>query len=969
MKYLVVLLIGLLSNVYGQNGQIIGVVKDAEGTLPGVSVRLNEQWHTVSDMEGHFQFDMLPSGNYELKIAYLGYQQLEKKINLKPDEILDLGQIKIELSTTELAEVSVLGSLRQGGRSKAVTMIRISDKNLSVISAEGIARSPVRGTAQIIRQAPGVAVRENKVSLRGTPAEWTTSLINGDPLPTADEHDASRVFNFEVLPANLIDYIVINRTVTPDMDGDNIGGIINFMTKAPVEEELFSIDVSGGYDVLSRRPLGMGNFIYGNSSKNKRFSYVVNGSIGVENNSKDAPSVAYGTNYNHSLARLQLDRDREFRQTVGANAAISYKANSALTLGANFMLGMVSEDEHRTRTSFNWSDGSGQRIRLWNSSGLYLHNLYGGAITANWKPSPKLSIDARVASYSNSFRFGKTPSVIDGAPNGNYTIEYISPLLEYTDMIETNFFGEVHDPNHPTDPNPYPYKMLDIDNPYGTGGDHYNNIQPRYTRLDGTTDPLTASDFYLSSAFADMNSTWEKDPITGKIDLNYKHNNALSFKTGMRFRKKEGERSVNFFEYRLLPGTGRMSLSNEQTTAFDPNNDFLNEWNNPYSNSLFPMLTRDRLNTFIKDHQDSLVALPMDLNNNEYMYWAGSSYRYTEDVMAGYVMADWKPSPQLTLTGGLRIEHTRLRQNSDTIVSDFNAPVGIAAQRVSIDRNYLALLPSLNALYTIDRSSNLRGAVSRTFHRPNFEQTKPGFAMFDRFSYLFTFGNPGLKPTYAINLDLNYQYFWGTKGMFSIGAYYKHIDDHIFVTNEVDEGNQVPGYVVKSYRNAERSYVAGVEILLEKQLTFLPGLLSGLGVAANVTYAHSRMDVPGRSFPQALTEQTPLMYNLSLFYEKGRINSRAMLNHTGAFATELNLFTDIRTNELIHDNTDFDVFVGSMLSLDYQFGYTISKSINIYANVNNILNTAYRTYRGVPERPLSTIYTRQKFYLGFRFNL
>jgi outer membrane receptor protein involved in Fe transport len=129
------------------------------------------------------------------------------------------------------------------------------------------------------------------------------------------------------------------------------------------------------------------------------------------------------------------------------------------------------------------------------------------------------------------------------------------------------------------------------------------------------------------------------------------------------------------------------------------------------------------------------------------------------------------------------------------------------------------------------------------------------------------------------------------------------------------------------------------------------------------------MDVPGRTKSQSLPEQTPLMYNAALFYEKGKLNTRLAFNYTGAFSTELNLFTDVVTNELVHNNTDYDVFVAEMYSLDYQFSYAVSKRFNLYANVNNILNTPYRTFIGVPERPIQTTYTRQKFYVGLRFNL
>lgn len=971
MKYLLFLVTVMLAGgaIQAQKGNLKGAVADRSEQLPGVAVSIEGKASAFTDHDGSFMLVDLDTGSYTLRLTYAGYRTYEQDIKVLPGQTTDLGTLQLKATDNLINEVQVTGDYRQGGQAKAINMTKIATRSISVLSSEAIGKSPVRGTAFVIRQAPGVAVKDDKVSLRGTPADWTAALLNGDRMPTADEKDASRVFNFEVFPVSLIDYIVVNRTVTPDLEGDNIGGVIDFITKAPAPEKTFNLDLSSGYDAITRKPLLSGSFLWGNSTSDRKFSYVINGSYSNDNYGKDAPTVAYGTNYNHSLARLQLDRVRGQRHTIGLNAAADYQVTSALKLGINVMGGKMTEDQYRSRISYNWSDGSGARIRLQDTRGIFDHELYGAALNVSWKLSEKLKLEGRVASYYNRFQYGHTPQAGEGAPNGNYTMEYISPLLQFTDMIQTNFMGGPYDPNNPKDPYAYPYKMLDIDNPYQTGGDHYNNIQPKYEQLDGNPRPLTPSDYYLSSVFADMNTTWERDPIVGRLDLHYQVSNRLKLRAGFKYRNKEGERKVSFFEYRINPTLPRIFLSDQETTAFDPQNNYLKEWGTPYAGTFQPALTRDQLNRFVDQHTDALLPKPMDLTNNNYNQWIGSSYSYTEKVIAAYVMGEWKPAERLSLTGGIRVEHTSMSQTSDTIVNDEHAPVGINAAPVHMSRSYTALLPSLSVLFTPDERSNIRAAVSRTFHRPNFEQTKPGYALFDRDQYLYIFGNQDLKPTYALNFDLSYEHFWGTKGMFSIGGYYKHITDHIFRTNQIDEAQTMNGFVVKGYQNAQSSFVAGMEVLIDRKLDFLPGFWNGFGVSANLTYSYSRMSVPGRSQSQPLTEQTPVMYNAALFYEKGKISTRLNLNYTGAFSTELNLFSDVYTGRPVHDNTDYDVFMGAMYSLDYQFAYALTKRFSIYGTVNNILNAPFRTYVGVPERPLQTEYYRQKFYLGVKFHL
>ncbi|WP_118975655.1 TonB-dependent receptor [Taibaiella koreensis] len=971
MKYgfTIALMIGGSVTLMAQKGNVKGIIRDGAEVLPGVSVSLDGKEGTTTDIDGIFQLVGVDTGKHVLKITYIGYNALEYPVMVLQDQTVNTADIQLKENGHQIDEVKIVGNYRQGGKAKSINMTHISDKTLTVLSSELISKSPAKATALVIRQAPGVTVRDNKISLRGTPAEWTTSLLNGDWMPTADEKDASRVFNFEVFPSSLIDYIVINRTVTPDMEGDNIGGVIDFISKEPVAEKTFNLDISSGYDALSNKPLYSGSFLWGNVSHNNKFSYTVSGSYNGENYGKDAPSVAYGTNYNHSLARLQLDRVRGLRQTFGLTAAARYQFTDNFKLDAKILGGRMIEDEYRNRTSYNWSDGSGARIRLQNSRGIYDHELYGGALNASWNVSEKLKIEGHVASYYNRFQFGKTPQAANGAPNGNYTIEYVSPLLQYNDMIKTNFFGGPYDPNNSVDPNAYGYKMLDIDNPYGTGGDHYNNIQPVYQQIDGS-GPLTASDYYLSSVFADMNVTKERDPVVGKMDITYTTSNQLKFKAGFKYRRKEGERNISFYEYRLNPVTSpKIYLSDQQTTAFDPGNNYLREWGSPYKGTFQPVLTKSEMNNFIGQHSADLVAFPMDINNNLFNQWLGSTYAYTENVAAGYLMSEWKPSYNLTLTGGLRVEHTSLQQSSDTIVTDENAPLGVNASPVHIDRTYTALLPSLNVLYQPDLKSNVRFAISRTFHRPNFEQTKPGYALYVRDQFLYVFGNPDLKPTYSLNFDLNYQHFWGTKGMFSAGVYYKHVTDHIFKTNQIDESQSVAGYTLKGYANARSSYVSGVEVLVDRKLDFLPGFWNGFGISANASWSYSRMQVPGRSKSQPLTDQTPLTANASISYEKGRVSTCVALNYTGAFSTELNLFSDPNTHEVVHDNTDYDIFMAAQYSLDYQFSFAVSHHFDCYILANNILNTPYRTYIGVPDRPQLTEYYRQRFYAGIKFHL
>jgi outer membrane receptor protein involved in Fe transport len=117
-----------------------------------------------------------------------------------------------------------------------------------------------------------------------------------------------------------------------------------------------------------------------------------------------------------------------------------------------------------------------------------------------------------------------------------------------------------------------------------------------------------------------------------------------------------------------------------------------------------------------------------------------------------------------------------------------------------------------------------------------------------------------------------------------------------------------------------------------------------------------------------MAEQTPLLYNVGIFYEKYNINARVAMNYTGAFLTELNLVSAPNDEgRLLHPDSKFDIFMGEYYSLDAQISYEFKKYYVITIEANNLLNWQYKEYRGDPRRPIKTEYYRQKGQLSFTY--
>ena len=101
-------LLGLtLSVLAQQKGQVTGVVKDAETneTLIGVSIYEERlQLGTTTDEKGRYTLD-LPLGEHRLRISYVGYTTVKKKVNIgtKPMTL----NVKLYTESERLSEVEV----------------------------------------------------------------------------------------------------------------------------------------------------------------------------------------------------------------------------------------------------------------------------------------------------------------------------------------------------------------------------------------------------------------------------------------------------------------------------------------------------------------------------------------------------------------------------------------------------------------------------------------------------------------------------------------------------------------------------------------------------------------------------------------------------------------------------------------------------------------------------------------------
>lgn len=968
---LVLLPVFVFSQTATVSGRILSANKE---TLPAAQIMLAGTTNgTVADANGNFELKNVAAGKIKIIISFIGYRSDTIEKNVSANQNLQLGDMLLKEEGKNLNEVEITSTLKKGSENKAISITKNSSRVVTVLSSETISKLPDRNAAETIKRIAGAAVQNNKgegayISLRGTPLDWTATLVNGDRLPVADEENTSRIFEFEVLPSNLVDYVVVSRTVTPDIEGDNIGGSINFLTKGAVEQRTFKVNVAAGASVLSRKPSGSVDFLWGDISKNKKFSYVINGSYFGRYYASQAYKLAFGSNFNHGLNRFEIkDYDGE-RHTTGGNFAWEYKANNKVRFGTKMLFGHMLDNKWQRKTMYVYDSGEGKGVRLQSIHGKLVRILGGGEVFGEFKPTAKLKIDLRLASYHNQFTYGNVPVKGKDARNGYFTQEYgLRSVFVFKDVDTIDLFGDPY--TGAAGQVPFPTKLLDVDNPTGRG-DNYRNIQPQITT------PIIADSFEFKRAFSELNSTKETDPIIAQLDLAYTFNPNIKLMAGGKFRWKFGERKISFHEW-LINITNQQSaapiyMMSLETQPFDERGGYLQEYGSPYKGTFMPFITKEQNANFLQQYSNRLREREMNQLHPEYSQWVGSTYKYREYTTAAYVMGDFHFAKRFNIVAGMRLEHTNMHVESDTLSGKYaidtaSGQVYYPGEKRSTDIKYLALLPAINFTFAVNEKMNLRAAVSRTYHRQNFAEVKPGHAVVRYTEFEFTFGNPNLKPAYSYNFDLMYEYYWGNKGMFSVGTYFKYITDHIFFTTQADFDPRT-GIVFKSPTNAGKSWVFGVEGNIQRKFDFIPSWGSGFGINANITYSLSRMQVPGRNAQQAMAEQTPILYNVGLFYEKYGVNARIALNYTGAYLKELNL-ASVKGIGLLHKDADFDTYQGENYSLDFQCAYTFKKHFTVFVEMNNLLDWPFYEYRGLKDRPIRVEYYKQRGQVGFKYEL
>ena len=891
-----------------KQGTVRGRIIDAtKQTLPSASIYI-EKLHTgvTSDVNGFYTFSNLDPGTYTVKVSYVGYSPVELKITIPAGRTLEKDVVLNE--GVELQEVVVGGAFQ--GQRRAINSQKNNMGITNVVSADQVGKFPDSNIGDALKRISGINVQYDQGEarfgqVRGTSADLSSVTINGNRVPSA-EGDTRNV-QLDLIPADMIQTIEVNKVVTADMDGDAIGGSINLVTKNSPYKRTIAATAGTGYNWVSEKAqLNLG-FTYGDRFFNDKLGLIVSASY------QNSPSGSYDTEFvweqddngktyvnDYQIRQYYVTRERQ-----SYSAALDWDINANHKLTFKGIFNNRNDWENRYRTTLKDLDPDGNAtVRIQTKAGT---------------PDNR---NARLE-RQRTMDFALSGEHLFGALSMDWHASYAKASEERPNERYIDFQLKK--------------QKFDMD--------LSDERQPFASPKTGSTMTLN-DEFSLKELTEQQEDIKEQDlKFSANFKLPFKNGNKLKF--GAKVVRKTKDKEVDFYEYSPLDEDAFMtnSLAN---TVDQTNKNFMP--NNKYQAGIYAS----------KEYTGSL-----DLNNaslfekEQVQEELAGNFNARETVTSGYLRFDQKLTKDVELMTGLRIENTNLAYTGRTYDADEDLTSKTDRQRNS----YINFLPSLLVKWNVNDDFKVRGSFTQTLSRPKYSALVPSVNI-KRSDNEITIGNPELKPTVSYNFDLSADYYFRSIGLISAGIFYKKIDD--FIVDQVSTNYEYQGNTYTRFtqpKNAGNANLVGVELSYQRDFSFIAPALKCVGFYGTYTYTHSRVEdfnFEGRENEKDLSmpgspEHTA---NASLYFEKGGLNLRLSYNFASDFIDEMG------------ESTFYDRYYDKVNYMDVNASYTFGKKFKttFYAEANNLLNQPLRYYQGTKDRTMQAEYYGVKVNAGVKIN-
>ncbi|MDQ0964827.1 TonB-dependent receptor [Flavobacterium sp. W4I14] len=700
--------------------------KQTGEAIVGATVVLeNPRRTTNTGLDGTFEFKDVKAGAAKISVSYITYKTIEKTlVILKEDN--DHLKFYMESDSKSLDDITIKSNAVSSTDQGARRLEKNAPQLMNIVSGRSIEISPDLTVANVMQRISGVSIERNSngdgqyAILRGMDKRYNYTLVNGVKIPSPD--NKYRYVPLDLFPADLLDRLEVYKTLTPNLEGDAIGGAINMVMKNAPGLLQVNANVSTGYSQLffDRKFAS-----YDASGINYKSPYEINGKNynATQNDfSKGTLDYKYKNPAPNLIGSLSLSK-RFLDNKLGVVLAGSYQNTYRGSNSTFYNNSVVGIDPYAKITSKSYRELSEQQQR----TGLH------GKIDYVFNKDHQISLYNVYVNLKNQQIRDALTTTYNGVYNptaGNAELVYDTrSRLTEQQIYNTTLHGDhkFFDDKFKVQWSAV-YSSAKNDVPENTSislNGIEQNFQSKRTSLVNT-NPVTRR--------------WERntdEDLAGYLDLTYQvltGEHKLDIMAGGLYRDKQ--RSSFFNNYNLAPSAAN---------AFD------------------------LYGVNFQDYAD----LNLVVSNSTGAVANALTYDASEKIAAGYGMFKYN-SAKLEVIGGLRVEHTNQGYN-------LLFPAGEAFPKGN--QIYTDLLPSLTAKYFLSAKAQLHASYYKALNRPGFYEIVPGKVVNEDFVER---GNVNLQRALADNFDLRYELFPGASEQLLVGAFYKRIKNPIEYTFQAD---------------------------------------------------------------------------------------------------------------------------------------------------------------------------------------
>lgn len=953
----------LLPGTAFAQGTIRGVVTDSLSgeSLPGANVFLpGTALGSATDVEGRYRIDGVPAGRHVLRVSYLGYETLERTVDVVDGRtlVLDLGLVA---GVIEGDVIVVTGQME--GQTEAINRQLTANTIVNVVSEEKIQELPDANAAEAVGRLPGVSVQRsggeaNKIVLRGLSDRFTSITVNGVRLAATDAD--ARGVDLSTIAQGSLAGIELYKALTPDKDADAIAGSVNFVTKTAPRERLLRVDARGAYNDLDAS-FGQYDFAlrYGERFFGGLLGVQVTGNLEQRDRSREHVDLAYdlrgladGTDYR--ITNFTVSYTDEVRRRRGAGLLLDLATPDGGTIRVNNIYNYTARDYVAYDRNYPTDGGQltyGARDRE------QAIDTYSGAVTGeNYVLGLRADWGVSLAHSSSHFPF-------------DYDLRFTEPSTLGPDDRPASHMMPI-----PTEVRKGPPEALI---PYALNNFGLSYLYTAFYRGEENDDTER-------TAFLDLARDYTLAPaVSGQLKVGGKY----------RSKHRDRARSELFSPYYVEPfpryvrtadgavvdkglaGTRFAGVTGAGSALLLTY--FLDESpeNRPVYGKydLYPILDRDALREW------------WDLNRNGVSDVAGTNPEYernreadayfydvAERISAAYAMNTFNLGRFATLLAGVRVEHEdndyRSRYAPEEL-SGFPVPNGAIRDTSAVHRETVWLPNAHLTLRPFD-FLNVRLAAYKALARPNFNHRLNSFVARREGTFyagnVIVIGNPDLRAAEAWNYEVNTSVFGDRIGLLSVSAFYKDVahmyhtlpgipflgtNEGVFDSLGVGWRNPFQGapfQLTYPFNSTRPTRVWGLELEHQTNFWYLPGLLRYLVLSYNVSVVRSETYIP-----QARLE-TYRVYVPALRREVERVRVAVVENEqklegqpevfgnvalgfdTGTFSARVSVFHQGEYYDAFSPDRRSDTVVDGFTRWDLAFRYNLSSRVSLMLNVNNV---------------------------------